>query len=88
MKLRDASQQFYEKNSTSSFIFSEFISIFSSEEVLKVCEHNFILRKVVLLVIYLFNPDSSKSAIIMLNMVFDVLLSTVFVKQIGIFSFL
>ena len=37
-------------------------------------------RKVVFLVIYLFNYDSSKSAFFMLNMTFDVLLSIVFVK--------
>ena len=36
--------------------------------------------KVVLLVIYLFNGDSSKSVFFMLNMEFDVLLSTVSVK--------
>ena len=46
----------------------------------RVCEYNFFQRKVVLLVIYLFNHDSSKSTIFMLNMSFDVLLSTVFVK--------
>ena len=37
-------------------------------------------RKVVLLVIYLFNYDSSKPTFFMLNMVFDVLLSTAFVE--------
>ena len=46
---------------------------------LKVCEHNFFQRKVVLLVIYLFDHDSSKSTIVMLNTE-DVLLSAVFVK--------
>ena len=41
-----------------------------------------------LLVIYLFNYDSSKSTFFMLFMAFDVLLSTVFVKQITILHFL
>ena len=41
-----------------------------------------------LLVIYLFNYDSSKSTIFMLSVTSDVLLSTVFVKQIRIFRFL
>ena len=36
--------------------------------------------KVALLVIYLFNHDSSKATFFLLNMAFDVLLSTVFVK--------
>ena len=46
----------------------------------RVCEYNFCQWKVVLLVIYLFNHDSSKSTIFMLNMPFDVLFSAVFVK--------
>ena len=37
-------------------------------------------QKVVLLVIFLFNYDSSKSTSFMLNVAFDVVLSTVFVK--------
>ena len=41
-----------------------------------------------LLVIYLFDYDSSKSTFFMLNMAFDVLLSTVFVKGTGILRFL
>ena len=41
-----------------------------------------------LLVICLFNYDPSKSTFSMLNMQLDVLLSTVFVKLIGTFSFL
>ena len=40
-----------------TFIFSECIMITSSEEALKVCEHNFFLQIVVLLAIYLFNHD-------------------------------
>ena len=64
-----------------AFIFSECISLFtSSAEALKVCEHNLFQWKVVLLVIYLFNQDSSKSSFFMLNMAFDFLLSIVFVK--------
>ena len=46
----------------------------------RVCEYNFSQRKVVLIVIYLFNRDSSKSFIFMLNTSFNVLLSAVFVK--------
>ena len=48
------------------------------------------IRKVVLLVIYLFNCDSSKSTFFMLNMAFDVLSSTVLKlsKKIGILRFL
>ena len=63
-----------------AFILSECIMIISSEEALKVCEHNFFQRKVVLLEIYLFICDSSESTIFMLNMGFDILLSAVFVK--------
>ena len=40
------------------------------------------------IVIYLFNEDPSKSTFFMLNMAFDVLWSTVFVKKIGILRFL
>ena len=69
-----------------TFIFSGCITITSSEEGLKVCEYNFFQRKVVLLVIYLFNHDSSKS-IFMLNIAFDVLLSAVFVKYSKLESF-
>ena len=64
-----------------ALIFSEYITITSFEKALKMCKHNFsqeIKRKVVLLVIYLFNHDSSKP--IYLYMVFDVLLCTAFVK--------
>ena len=63
-----------------TFIFSGCVTITSSEEGLKVCEYNFFQRKVVLLVIYLFNHDSSKPTIFMFIMAFDVLLSAVFVK--------
>ena len=63
-----------------AFIFSEDITITSSEEALKVCDHNFFQRKAVLLVIYLFNHDSSTSTIFLLDMAFDVHLNTVFVK--------
>ena len=40
-------------------------------------------QKLVLLVIYLFNCDWSKSTFFMLNMAFGFVLSTVFVKQVG-----
>ena len=59
-----------------AFIFSQYITITSSEERLKACEHNFFERKVVSLVIYLLDPDLSKSTIFML----DVLLSALFVR--------
>ena len=45
-------------------------------------------QKVVLLVIYLFIYDSSKSTFFILNMPFDVVLSTFFFKQICILRFL
>ena len=64
-----------------ALIFSEYITITSSEEALKMCEHNFfreIKGKEVLLVIYLFNYDSSEP--IYSYMAFDVLLSIAFVK--------
>ena len=93
MKLRDARLQVYEENSFTnpfmyfSFIFSECIPITSSEESLKVREGNFLQQKVVLLVIYLFIHNSSKSTIFMLNIAFDVLLSAVFVKYNKLESF-
>ena len=87
MKLQDANLQVYGKKlfQTSSFIYFAFISSecitnTSSKEVLKVCEHNFFQKKVVLLVIYLLNHDPSKSTFFLSNIAFDVLLSTVFVK--------
>ena len=70
-----------------AFIFSQYITITSSKKALKVCEYNFFQREVVLLVIYLFNHDSSKSTIFMLNMAFDILLSAVFVKYSKLESF-
>ena len=60
-----------------AFIFSERITIISSEVASKVCELNVfheIKRKGVLHVIYLLNYDSSKSTLFMLNMTFDVFL--------------
>ena len=70
-----------------TFIFLGCITITFSGEGLKVCEYNFFQRKVVLLVIYLFNHDSSKSTIFLLNMAFDVLLRAVFVKYSKLESF-
>ena len=64
---------------TSSFMYFTFI--FSGYIKMKVRKYNFFQRKVVLLVIYLFNHDSSKSTIFMLNLAFDVLLSAGFVKS-------
>ena len=46
--------------------------ITSSEEALRVCEHNFVQWKVVLLVIYLFDHGTSKSTFFMVNIAFDV----------------
>ena len=74
-----------------AFIFSEGIIITFSEETLRVYEHNFFQkykRKVTSLVIYQFNYDWSKSPLLMFNMAFDVVLSTVFVKSIRILCFL
>ena len=63
-----------------SSIFSEYITITYSEEALKACQHNFFQRKVILLVIYLFNYDSFKSTMFMVNMALDRLLSAIFLK--------
>ena len=71
-----------------AFIFSEHITITSSEEVFKSVRAKFFSEKNeqrVLLVTYLLNYDSSKSTSFMLNMAFGFVLSTVFVKQIGIY---
>ena len=57
-------------------MFLKKINLCSSTEM---CQYNFFQRKVVLIVICLFNHDSSKSTIFMLNMAFDVLLSVIFV---------
>ena len=65
------------------FIFSERIKIPSTAKVLKVFDIIFFKkwkRKVVLLVMYLFNYDSSKSTFFMLNMALNVLLGTDFIK--------
>ena len=59
-----------------TFSFTYFVFIFSE----RVCEYNFFQRKVVLLVIYLFNRDSFKPTIFtifLLIMSFQVLLSAV-----------
>ena len=45
-------------------------------------------QKAMSLVLYLFNYGSSKSTFFMLNMAFDVILSTIFVKIVGILRFL
>ena len=63
-----------------AFIFLQCITITSAEETLKVYHGNFFQWKVVLLVIYLFIQDSSKSTIFMLYMAFDILLSEAFIK--------
>ena len=71
-----------------AFIVSECIPITSSEEALRVWEHNFFQRKVVSLVIYLFDHDLSKSIFFMMNIAFDIFLSSVFVKEIWNLHFL
>ena len=66
-----------------AFIFSEYIKITFPKGLWKFESTIFFWkckRNVVWLVIYLFNYDSSKSTLFMLNMAFDVLLSTVFIK--------
>ena len=95
MKLRDANLQLYKKKLFRTFSFMYFAFIFprvhhdyffrrAFEKVqAQFLSGNFFPpdeRKVVLLVIYLFNYDSSKSIFFMLNMAFDALLSTVFIK--------
>ena len=84
MKLRDANLQVNEKNSfthSPSCIlpsFSKNTSRLLLPKSLWKCASTISFRKykwkVVLLVIYLFNYDSSKSTLFMLNMEFDVLL--------------
>ena len=76
-------------NKTLSYILSCILpsTITSSERYLKVSEYNFFQQKIVVLLIYLFNHDSSKSTIFMLNMAFDVLLSAGFVKYSKLESF-
>ena len=89
MKLRDASLQVYEKKKhfhTSSFMYFciHFLRIHHDYFVQRGFESvrvQFLSAKVVFLVIYLFNHDSSKSTIFMLNVAFDVLLSAGFVKS-------
>ena len=84
MKLRDASLQVYKKNPLSHILFHvfclHFLRMHHDHFFQRMCKYNFFQRKVVSLPIYLFNHDSSKSNIFMLNMSFDVLLSAVFVK--------
>ena len=86
MKLRDASLQVYEKKTLSHILFHVFCLYFLRmhhnyffRRGFESVEHNFFQWKVVLLLIYLFNHDLSKSTIFMLSMTFDVLLSAVVV---------
>ena len=90
MKLRDANLQVYEKNSFTYPpscilpLFSKNASRLLLPKRLLKCASKISFwkykQKVVLLVIYLFNYDSSKSTSFMLNVAFDFVLSTVFVK--------
>ena len=65
------------------FIFQNASRLFLQKRLWS-CESTIYFRKyngkVVLLVIYLFNKDSSKSIFFMLNIAFDVVLSTVFLS--------
>ena len=87
MKLRDANLQVNEKNSFTSPPSKNASRLLLPKRLLKVCEQIFfrINEQRVLLVTYLLNYDSSKSTSFMLNMAFGFVLSTVFVKQIGIY---
>ena len=95
MKLRDANLQVNEKNSFTnppSCILLSFSKnaprLLLPERFLKVCEQIFFQKneqRVVLLVTYLLNYDSSKSTSFMLNMAFGFVLSKAFVKKIGIY---
>ena len=69
---------------TSSFMYIAFIFLRMHHDYFfrrgfESVEHNFFQWKGVLLLIYLFNHDLSKSTIFMLSMAFDVLLSAVVV---------
>ena len=88
MKLRHANLQFYGKNSLIHpihvffFIFSDFVTITFSEEALEICEHTFFQKKLAKssvtckILIYLLNNDSSKSDFFMMNLAYDVVLSS------------
>ena len=90
MKLRDANLQVNEKKLflTSSFmhfafIFSEYSRLIFPKRLWKwasTISFRKYKRKVVLLVIYLFKYDSSKSTFFMLNMAFDVLVLTFWIQ--------
>ena len=90
MKLQDANLQVNEKKLflTSSFMhftftFSEYSRLIFPKRLWKwasTISFRKYKRKVVLLVIYLFNYDSSKSTFFMLNMAFDVLFLTFWVQ--------
>ena len=71
-----------------AFIFSEWITITSFEEALKVCELNFFHKIQAKSSVTLFNYDPSNSIFFMLNMAFDFVLSTVFVNEMIILRFL
>ena len=90
MKLQDANLQIYEKVSF-TYPASYILPLFSKnasrllyqKRLLKFASKISLWKykqKVVLLAIYLFNYDSSKSTFFMLNVAFDFVLGTVFVK--------
>ena len=75
-----------------AFIFSEWITTTFSQEALKLCsivQAQFSFRKYkrkkVLRVAYMFNQNSSKSSFFMLNIIFDVLMSTFFLNELDFF---
>ena len=94
MKLRDANLQVNKKNfftNPPSCILPSFSKnasrLLLPKRLLKVWSKIFFRKNeqgAAILVTYLLNHDSSKSTSFMLNMVFGFVLSTVFVKQIGI----
>ena len=94
MKLGDASLKVYKNNSFKHPLFHVFClhflrmhHIYFFRRGFESVRVQFFQRKAVLLVAYLFNHDSPKSTIFMLNMALDVLLSAVFVKYSKLESF-
>ena len=82
MKLPDSNLQVNEETSyifSNAFCLLRILTTIFPVEALKASQHISFREykaKVVLLVIYLFNSDSSKATLFMLNMAFDVLFLT------------
>ena len=80
MKLGDTNLQVYEKNSFTyppSRTHHDYFLLLKCASKISLWKYK---QKVVLLVIYLINYDSTKSISFMLNVAFDFVLSTVYVK--------